>query len=114
MDKKKLEDIGRRIRQDIVAKEQQIYDLVGPVNINSPKQIQVILFEKLGIKPLKKNKTGYSVDNEVLEEIAKTHDIARLILEYRTLSKLESTYIVGLMKAIRPQTHTIHTTYDSL
>lgn len=54
------------------------------------------------------------MDNEVLEEIAKTHDIARLIVEYRALSKLESTYIAGLSKSINPKTRTIHTTYDSL
>lgn len=74
--------------------EKEIYEVVGErFNINSPKQIQVILFEKLSIKPKKKNKTGYSVDTEVLEEIAKEYDIARLILEYRLLAKLNSTYI---------------------
>jgi DNA polymerase-1 len=110
-----LQDIGRRIRTDIERIQNEIYALVGSnVNINSPKQIQVLLFEKLGIKPLKKNKTGYSVDNEVLEEIAKTHDIARMILEYRSLSKLESTYVTGLLRAVHPVTQKIHTTYDSL
>jgi len=62
-------------------------------NINSPKQIQVILFEKLKIPHGKKNKTGYSVDNEVLEKISEEYSIASLILEYRSLSKLRSTYI---------------------
>jgi DNA polymerase I len=93
-DAAKLKKIGESIREEIKKLEIEIYDVVGEFfNINSPKQIQVILFEKLGIKPLRKNKTGYSVDTEVLEEIAKDYDIARLILEYRTLAKLESTYI---------------------
>ena len=82
-------------------------------NINSPKQVQGILFDKLGIPPKKKNKTGYSVDNEVLSEIAREYDIARLILECRTLSKLDSTYISGLCKSIAPDSR-IHTTYDAL
>ena len=83
-DKVKLSDIGLRIRRDIKKLEQEIYEIVGEnININSPKQLQTLFFETLGIKPLRKNKTGYSVDVDVLEEIAKTHDVARLILEYR-------------------------------
>lgn len=93
-DSEKLRDIGERIRADIARLETEIYDIIGErFNLNSPKQLQVILFEKLGIKPTKKNKTGYSVDNDVLEEIAKNYDIARLILEYRGLAKLSSTYV---------------------
>lgn len=84
------------------------------MNINSPKQLQVLFFETLGIKPIRKNKTGYSVDVDVLEEIAKTHDVARLILEYRGLMKLSGTYVDGLMRAIDPRDGRIHTTYDSL
>ncbi len=111
----RLQKIGEDIRAEIKRYEIEIYDVVGEFfNINSPKQIQVILFEKLGIKPLRKNKTGFSVDTEVLEEIAKTHDIARLILEYRTLAKLESTYIDGLTKAINSKTGRIHTTYGQI
>ncbi len=113
-DKKKLENIGERIRSDIHRLETEIYELVGAINISSPKQLQTLFFEKLGIKPLKKNKTGYSVDVDVLEEIAKTHDVARLILEYRGLSKLSGTYVDGLMRAIDKGDGRIHTTYDSL
>ncbi len=95
LDEKRLHIIGERIRADIRVLEAEIYELVGEhFNINSPKQIQGILFDKHKIVPKKKNKTGYSVDNEVLEEIAEEYAIARLILEYRTLSKLDSTYIV--------------------
>ena len=112
-DKNKLEDIGQRIRADIRSLETEIYELVWPINISSPKQLQTLFFETLGIKPLKKNKTGYSVDVDVLEEIAKTHDVARLILEYRGLMKLSGTYVDGLFKAVGPDGR-IHTTYDSL
>ena len=112
-DKKKLEDIGQRIRTDIQKLEIEIYELVWPINISSPKQLQTLFFETLGIKPVKKNKTGYSVDVDVLEEIARTHDVARLILEYRGLSKLSGTYVDGLMRAVGPDGR-IHTTYDSL
>lgn len=113
-DRDKLVDIWERIRTDIAKLETEIYDLIGErFNLNSPKQLQVILFEKLGIKPTKKNKTGYSVDNDVLEEIAKNYDIARLILEYRGLAKLSSTYVEWLMKSVGSDGR-IHTTYDSL
>ncbi len=115
IDEKKLQDIGKRIWEDMDRIEKEIYEVVGErFNINSPKQIQVILFEKLSIKPKKKNKTGYSVDTEVLEEIAKEYDIARLILEYRLLAKLNSTYITWLLRSINQKTKRIHTTYDSL
>ncbi len=95
VDIKKLKNIGKEIVQKMTFTEAEIFSLVGETfNLNSPKQIQYILFEKLQIPPVKKNKTGYSVDTEVLEEIAKSHDIARLILEYRLLAKLNSTYVV--------------------
>lgn len=114
-DKKKMQDIGTRIDRDVESLEREIYALAGETfNINSPKQIQVLLFDKMGIKPLKKNKTGFSVDNEVLEKIALTHDIARLILEYRTLAKLRSTYVDWLLHSVNPVDGRIHTTYDSL
>jgi len=113
-DKRKIQDISIRIDRDIETLEREIYSLAGETfNINSPKQIQVLLFDKMWIKPVKKNKR-FSVDNEVLEKIALTHDIARLILEYRTLAKLRSTYIDGLLHSISPTDARIHTTYDSL
>ncbi len=110
-----LEDLRGRIQMDIDRTEKEIYEVVGEVfNINSPKQIQVILFEKLKIVPKKKNKTGFSVDTEVLEEIAKDYDIARLILEYRGLSKLQSTYVEALLRIADKKTHRIHTTYNQI
>lgn len=115
IDIEKLETIGIEIESKIRLLETEIYEVTGEFfNINSPKQIQVLLFEKLWIKPTKKNKTGYSVDNEVLEEIAKEYDIARLILEYRWLSKLQSTYVDALLKIADKKTHRVHTTYHQL
>ena len=91
----------------------EIYDLVGEqFNLNSAKQVQVILFEKLHIPVSKKIKTGFSVDNEALSLIGQKYEIANLILRYRTLEKLRSTYIEGLLKVINPKTHRIHTTYN--
>lgn len=107
--------IRERIRDDIARIEEEIYLIIGEhINLNSPKQLQRFFFETLGLKPIKKNKTGYSVDNDVLEEIAKTHDVARMILEYRGLSKLFSTYVEGLLSAVDLRDGCIHTTYDTL
>ncbi len=111
---KKLREIGERISVDTKHIETEIYEVTGWFfNINSPKQVAELLFGKLGIKPKKKNKTGYSVDNEVLEEIAKEYDIARLILEYRSLAKLQSTYVESLLKIV-DTTGRIHTTYNQI
>lgn len=111
----RMHDIRSRIRADIVHLEEAIHMLMGErINLNSPKQLQRFFFETLGLKPTKKNKTGYSVDNDVLEEIAKTHDVARMVLKYRGLSKLLSTYVDGLLSAVDTRDGHIHTTYDSL
>lgn len=115
LDTMKLAEIGERIRAGIKACETEIYEVTGEFfNLNSPKQVAEILFGKLGIKPTKKNKTGYSVDTEVLEEIAKEYDVARLIIEHRTLSKLQSTYVESLLKVADKKTHRVHTTYGQL
>jgi DNA polymerase I len=115
LDTVKLASIGERIGQGIKNCETEIYEVTGEFfNLNSPKQVAELLFGKLGIKPTKKNKTGYSVDTEVLEEIAKDYDVARLIIEHRTLSKLQSTYVESLLKVADKQTHRVHTTYSQL
>ena len=115
LDTTKLAEIGERIRAGIKACEVEIFEVTGEFfNLNSPKQVAEILFGKLGIKPTKKNKTGYSVDTEVLEEIAKEYDVARLIIEHRTLSKLQSTYVESLLKVADKKTRRVHTTYGQL
>jgi DNA polymerase-1 len=81
-------------------------------NIDSPKQLGTILFEKLGIPPTKKTKTGYSTDVSVLTTLSYEHKIAEYLLEYRTLQKLKSTYIDTLPKLVRKHSNRIHTTFN--
>lgn len=83
----------------------------GAFNINSPKQLGEVLFERLGLPVVKKTKTGYSTDAEVLERLEWRHEIVRHILHYRQLAKLQSTYVEGLLKEIRSETGKIHTYY---
>ncbi|MDS1030749.1 DNA polymerase I [Bacillota bacterium LX-D] len=113
LDKNQLLKMGQEIGQEIDFLTDKIYQLAGEeFNINSPKQLGVILFEKLGLPPLKKTKTGYSTNAEVLEELAERHEIVANILEYRQLVKLKSTYIDGLLGLISPNTERVHTTFN--
>lgn len=91
---------------------QQIFALAGEeFNINSPKQLGVILFEKLGLKVIKKTKTGYATNVEVLEKLKGEHPIIALLMEYRQLAKLKSTYCDGLAAVISEQTGRIHSVF---
>ncbi len=93
--------------------EAQIYEIAGEeFNINSPKQLGEILFERLGMKPLKKTKTGPSTSLEVLEQLALQHELPRQILEYRSIFKLKSTYVDALTHLVNPRTGRIHTSYN--
>lgn len=93
--------------------ELQIYKLAGEkFNINSPKQLGVILFEKLELPAFKKTKTGYSTDAEVLEQLSGKHEIVSSILEFRQLIKLKSTYAEGLLNVINPNTGKIHSSFN--
>lgn len=93
----------------------EIYSLAGEeFNINSPKQLGVILFEKLGLKAGKKTKTGYSTNIDVLEKLRCEHPIINLLIEYRQLSKLKSTYCDGLMNVINKKTGRIHSQFKQL
>lgn len=101
VDRTTLTGIGDSIKSTIEQITQKIYDLAGEeFNIKSPKQLGPILFEKLGLPAGKKTKTGYSTSADVLEKIADKHEIVPLILEYRQLTKLEGTYIDGLIPLI--------------
>jgi len=112
VDADELEAIGRELERQIADLISAIYRLAGTeFNLNSPKQLGEILFEKLGLPARKKTKTGYSTDAEVLEELEPYHEIVGLILKYRLLSKLQSTYIEGLLKEIRRETGKVHTYY---
>jgi len=93
--------------------ESKIYELAGEkFNINSTKQLSNVLFEKLSLPPVKKTKTGYSTDAEVLEQLADKHEIVANILEYRQLVKLKSTYVEGLLSVINPKTGRIHSSFN--
>ncbi|KQB92294.1 DNA polymerase I [Geobacillus sp. PA-3] len=113
VDTKRLEQMGSELAEQLRAIEQRIYELAGQeFNINSPKQLGVILFEKLQLPVLKKTKTGYSTSADVLEKLAPHHEIVENILHYRQLGKLQSTYIEGLLKVVRPDTGKVHTMFN--
>ncbi len=93
--------------------EAEIYDMAGErFNVNSPKQLAVILFEKLGLKPVKKTKSGPSTSLDVLEKLALEHALPHLILQYRSFFKLKSTYVDALAELVNPNTGRIHTSYN--
>ncbi len=113
VDREQLEQMGEMLEEGIARLTGEIYRLAGrKFNINSPKQLRAVLFQDLGLPPLKKTKTGYSTSAQVLEELAPKHEIVAKILEYRTLVKLKSTYIEGLKPLIDPETGKIHTTFN--
>jgi len=108
-----LAGMSAGIRTDLDRLITKIYDLAGEeFNINSTQQLSRILFEKLAIKPIKKTKTGYSTNMEVLQKLAEEHDLPREILEYRSLAKLKSTYIDALPRLIHPETGRVHTSFN--
>ncbi len=102
-DRAVLEAIGQGIDSEVSGIRKRIYELAGEeFNINSPKQLGALLFEKLAIPGGKKTKTGYSTNADILEKLRGDYEIAGKILEYRTLTKLKSTYIDGLIPLISP------------
>lgn len=109
-DIKEIIKYGEHLKKHIEELRIDIYKLAGEeFNINSPKQLGVILFEKLKLEPAKKNKNGYSTDVETLEKIRDKHFIVEKILEYRQLAKLNSTYVEGMIPYINERTGRIHT-----
>ncbi|HSF24225.1 MAG TPA: DNA polymerase I, partial [Blastocatellia bacterium] len=84
----------------------------GEFNINSPKQLATVLFDKLGLKPIRKTKTGYSTDEDTLTQLATQHDLPVQILNYRSLSKLKSTYVDALPELVHPDTKRLHTSLN--
>ena len=108
-----LRDLSREFGEKMAEIEAKAHAQAGqPFNINSPRQIQEILFDRQGLKPVKKTPSGQpSTDEESLEELALDHPLPRLILDYRTLAKLKSTYTDKLPESIHPQTGRVHTNY---
>ena len=108
-DKDELIEFGNTLKKEIEKLTNEIYELAGEeFNINSPKQLGVILFEKLKLPIIKKTKSGYSTDVDVLEKLKKEHDIIEKILDYRQLGKLNSTYVEGLIPYINDKDNKIH------
>ena len=113
IDASELERLGAEYDGEINDLTSTIYELAGEeFNINSPKQIGEILFEKLALPVIKKTKTGYSTDVEVLEKLENNHPIASKILRYRQIVKLKSTYIDGLLNLINKDTNRIHSSFN--
>lgn len=112
IDKKQLLEFGDELKNRIEELTQEIYELAGEeFNINSPKQLGEILFEKLALPMGKKNKTGYSTGVEILEKIKYAHPIIEKLLEYRQIGKLNSTYVEGLIPYINSKTGKIHSNF---
>ncbi|EAD0097269.1 DNA polymerase I [Listeria monocytogenes] len=113
VDTDRLEDMKVELGGRLKTLEASIHSLAGEeFNINSPKQLGVILFEKLELPPVKKTKTGYSTAADVLESLSGKHAIIDEILLYRQLGKIQSTYIEGLLKVTDKETHKVHTRFN--
>jgi len=105
--------MSRELEKQIAKLEAEIYRTAGEeFNINSPKQLGVVLFEKLKIGRARKTKTGYATDVDVLSRLAGAHPLPRLILDYRQIFKLKSTYVDALPAQADPKTHRLHTTFN--
>ena len=101
-----LNNLSKRNQKQLAELTNKIYEIAGSqFNLNSTQQLGKVLFEDLGIPPLKKTKSGYSTDITVLESLAKEHEIARLLMDYRQITKMESTYIKALPVLINPATN---------
>lgn len=112
-DQDELLEIGKNLELEIEILVNTIYSLAGmEFNINSPKQLGQVLFEKLDLPVIKKTKTGYSTSIEVLEELEDKHEIISYIMRYRTLSKLKNTYVDGMLPHINEDTGRIHSNFN--
>lgn len=113
INKDELEAYQKRLEESIDILTSEIYEMAGEeFNINSPKQLGVILFEKLGLKGGKKTKTGYSTAADILEKLKVDNPIVEKILTYRQLVKLKSTYADGLLNVMNKETHRIYSTFN--
>ena len=113
VDRAALAAFSAMLAERIAACERQIYEYSGEeFNINSPKQLGAVLFEKLGLPPVKKTKSGYSTNVEVLEKLRDQHPVVQAVMDYRMLTKLQSTYAEGLQKEIAADGR-IHTTFQN-
>jgi len=113
VDREKLADLSKEMEVELASMEGRIYASAGTeFNINSPRQLSELLFEKLGLKPVKKTKTGFSTDEEVLTQLASSHEVPRLIIGFRQLSKLKSTYVDAILSLVNETTGRVHTSFN--
>ncbi|TFE01156.1 DNA polymerase I [Jeotgalibacillus salarius] len=111
----RLKDMGVELKKRLEEIQTDIFRIAGEeFNINSPKQLGVVLFENLKLPVLKKTKTGYSTSADILEKLKPEHEIIEHILHFRQLGKLQSTYIEGLIKVIHDDSNKIHTRYNQV
>ena len=112
VDAELLSTLSKELDAQMTGMMQRLYALAGgEFNLNSPKQLADILFNRLGLTPIKKTKTGYSTDEGVLTQLASQHELPAEILAYRQITKLKSTYVDALPLLISPRTGRVHTTY---
>lgn len=113
VDINQLEKLQAEFKEILTGIEEKIYGFAGEeFNINSPKQMSEILFDKMGYTPIRKTKTGYSTAQDVLEKLKDEAPIVEFILRYRQIAKIQSTYVDGLLKVIDPETSLVHTRYQ--
>lgn len=108
-----LAEIGRDCERELERLEKQAHEVAGhPFNVNSPRQLETLLFDEIGLKPLKRTKTSRSTDAATLEALADQHDLPRIILEIRQLAKLKGTYIDALPSLVDKTSGRIHTSWE--
>jgi len=113
LDVEALQVLSKELERDLDRMMETIAGVAGgEFNINSPKQLAVVLFEKLGLKPLRKTKTGYSTDEDTLTQLSTQHELPAQILNYRSISKLKSTYVDALPELVNPDTKRLHTSLN--
>ncbi|MFH0933449.1 MAG: DNA polymerase I [Nitrospirota bacterium] len=113
IDTRRLNDIAKELERELDGIQRRIYFLAGEeFNINSPKQLSRVLFQDLGFQPTKKTKTGFSTKLSVLEELAESHELPREVLNYRSLTKLKTTYVDVFPQLVNPKTGRIHTSFN--
>lgn len=115
IDSQYLHELSKQLEKDLAALEEQVYAVTGEkFNLGSPKKLSELLFDKLKLdrKKSRKIQTGYSTDAATLEKLQGDHPVVDAILEYRTLSKLKSTYVDALPALVRPDTHRVHTDFN--
>ncbi len=113
LDTKTLQAQSKELERELEHIMGNITRLAGQeFNVNSPKQLAAVLFEKMGLKPIRKTKTGYSTDEDTLTQLAVQHELPAQILNYRSISKLKSTYVDAFPELVNPETHRLHTSLN--